>query len=1411
MINMIFPNQKLIPLFCMFLIRETSETQCVSIINNSTGIEWPSTRNRALSRPICLNQNKEFVYRTCVNGNWESEPYCHYTQPEKLPECPEGFNESVTTCYTLSEKSAYPPRCVYPQTLPFSLYKEIVDSEIDFPVWVPARRDLSNGLGFVQWTEPSFSYKTEITYQVAKSVKNNCIVYHNKTFTLTSCQEEHFGVCAYLKLNQLVENICDTDFYCLQGDFNAKSKCFCKKSTMGWVNHPAEFLKPYQYSIYGRLTNETCAMGLTKASDGRYIWQNSGKELEYTFWSKNVDFIESGMYAAATPEGWVLSQVPTFCTLFELEVEDLEPSLTLSFNESTNEFSVEVSNPKRIKFLYSNTLIFCFTDADGSTLVFRYPALNAVINVGEGRVFNFEPLGTLPGNYWCEAFKFVDLAIIKSEVYFYRPKIYPEFVTILSMRYKNFNPLSSDLLKMLNKSELFHSLKNNLYILQFYQLRIMKIIDVDENTNRVLVNVHLSSNFGNSSVNETSQYETIKRVVTQTINNLKTEQFELIDFLSSDFCPNESNSLTWPETPINSNANPQEFCFTTDGKLVTRLCYGNFIDGAKWLDYKDCVIFPTSNITKQLLMISNFSKSLLLDTLFNLSKHYQDFKSVDVYLFAEKFNDLNQVNITPNDLVLFAKIQNNLAKIDRYILGEAQRMLGTTDKFLWLIETFSQECNESFEIYGLDNFVLVSIESIFLSGLAVEKHGDKFVVNKLFDDHSVSELLKNPNLTYAIWLSPKIRQKIPQDVKITLWYFDNDSFFQQTMPGLEASPIFGILHPESVTLNDDSVRVLYRVKPDQKVHFCGQWTYTLSRRGFWARKGQIRDVAPFVLCEFGEGGNFGLISFNDNNVTDDLIDLLDSNDTVPETLDKLSHISERYEQFKPIDVSIVGQILDKINYDEEIDLRKLAFTISNLHQIDRKILLNSQLKDKSTDLILANIDIILQKQAIVDKTQIIVDNFFIFIVHFTKEIDGFALLNHEDVLEPIILEGNVSIDEVAKFECFDSAVVLSSDLKNQIRENTKIIVTVFVSNALFNEKSPNHNVGKIFGVILPLLEEFHGPVSIFYKPVKEINQECVFWNYSHNIPGSWQNDTKIRNSYNLTRCDFWHTTHFAQLILDEDKHESTVDDPNVLSIITSINCGISLIGLSFIILTAIIFKRWRENTGNQILLNFSIVIIVQIAIFYISNSVNEFHKNYIFCTVIGVSLHYSIISQFCWMLVIAILQFRRFVTVLEGPPKYILLKACVCGWILPLFPVLAVFISDKNNYVNSSAGLCYPSGLGLYLGVWLPVVLVIVINSVIFTVTLYNVVHKKTDIVFNGYNEALYQWRLAVMLFFMLGLTWCFGFFAKLDFGLIFEYLFCITATLQGFTIFLFFIVFNVNTRYLYIGVINRYCYKINN
>lgn len=300
------------------------------------------------------------------------------------------------------------------------------------------------------------------------------------------------------------------------------------------------------------------------------------------------------------------------------------------------------------------------------------------------------------------------------------------------------------------------------------------------------------------------------------------------------------------------------------------------------------------------------------------------------------------------------------------------------------------------------------------------------------------------------------------------------------------------------------------------------------------------------------------------------------------------------------------------------------------------------------------------------------------------------------------------------------------------------------------------------------------------------------------VRGFWKNDVEPKDKNSTTFCKYNHLTHFALLLESNVKNFNDPLQNQVLDIITKVNCFLSLLGIVIIMLTAFLFEKWRQNTGNQILMHFSIAISIKIVMLYISELVDRKTHNKMLCYISGAVLHYSVLSEFCWMLIIAILQFKRFVEVLGGPPKYIILKSCICGWILPTFPVFCIMILDIDNYLQSSLGICYPSGLGLHLGVWLPLIIIVTINFIIFLFIIYNVFHKKTEFKDQINYEILFQWRLAILLFSMLGLTWFFGFISLIKNSLVFIYLFCFTASLQGFIMFLFFIVFNKSTRFLY-------------
>ena len=95
-----------------------------------------------------------------------------------------------------------------------------------------------------------------------------------------------------------------------------------------------------------------------------------------------------------------------------------------------------------------------------------------------------------------------------------------------------------------------------------------------------------------------------------------------------------------------------------------------------------------------------------------------------------------------------------------------------------------------------------------------------------------------------------------------------------------------------------------------------------------------------------------------------------------------------------------------------------------------------------------------------------------------------------------------------------------------------------------------------------------------------------------------------------------------------------------------------------------------------------------------------------------------------------------------------------------------------------------------------PVVTVLLINTVVFTVIMYKLSTRPTTSADRDRGrDTLVQLRRAFGILILVGLTWILGFFAVSQARLVFQYLFGIFNTFQGFSIFLFYCVMQKNVR----------------
>nr|CAD7399339.1 unnamed protein product [Timema poppensis] len=330
-------------------------------------------------------------------------------------------------------------------------------------------------------------------------------------------------------------------------------------------------------------------------------------------------------------------------------------------------------------------------------------------------------------------------------------------------------------------------------------------------------------------------------------------------------------------------------------------------------------------------------------------------------------------------------------------------------------------------------------------------------------------------------------------------------------------------------------------------------------------------------------------------------------------------------------------------------------------------------------------------------------------------------------------------------------------------------------------------------------------VEIKFKPFDNLMDNgslklCAYWEFkTSGYGGRWSTDgcemlNATSEGLDVCRCN--HLTHFAEIITGRNYKLSEAHQI-ALDVISAVGCTLSILGFLGIAATSLIFPQWREQLGNQLLLSLSTAVTLNMAMFLVVAFGVAGDIGSMTCIIVGAMLHYSMLASFCWMLICAGLQYIRLVRIVgvQHTP-HLLLKASVIAWGIPAFPLVVVLCIDPHLYTkeigfSEERNFCFPIGASFYWTVLGPIVLVVAVNLVVFVAILANIFDccaKGTLRKHGPSSKRLVMRRLimGLLLFFLFGLTWVFGFLAR---NLLFTYLFCITATLQGFVLFLFFIV----------------------
>ncbi|KAH8418799.1 hypothetical protein KR222_006652, partial [Zaprionus bogoriensis] len=420
-----------------------------------------------------------------------------------------------------------------------------------------------------------------------------------------------------------------------------------------------------------------------------------------------------------------------------------------------------------------------------------------------------------------------------------------------------------------------------------------------------------------------------------------------------------------------------------------------------------------------------------------------------------------------------------------------------------------------------------------------------------------------------------------------------------------------------------------------------------------------------------------------------------------------------------------------------------------------------------------------------------------------------------------LLQRDQSLAELKAEPGLVAATFLTDALWSALRQRgaTNLVFKIYANNAFFIESSASAEkpaaMSNVLSVnVLPLPGELNGAyrslphtLTFLLRSAKQGDPEarhdfCGYWHQ-----GSWQR-SGVTTSMELSQtgesiviCRSSHLTQFAFLV------GGSCMDERLLNIITTVGCGLSLLGVAGIWLTALLCKRWRATHSTRLLLNLTLAMALLyglVLLLQLSESFwhVRFERGEIGCIVVGGIFQYAVLLLFAWMLIICHLQYQRHITLFVVRSEHAITKRALAAWTMPLLPTLLLVGLEPGAYRPPeyllTKSVCYPSGNGLDYGILLPIGLVILVNSFAFGRIFYRIFSLTS----RHAREAWLQLGLFVLLFFLLGLSWIFGIATYFQLGYAVNVIFCTTATIQGLVLFVYFVLFNKIARNFWLQLI---------
>ncbi|XP_059139092.1 adhesion G-protein coupled receptor G2-like [Physella acuta] len=413
-----------------------------------------------------------------------------------------------------------------------------------------------------------------------------------------------------------------------------------------------------------------------------------------------------------------------------------------------------------------------------------------------------------------------------------------------------------------------------------------------------------------------------------------------------------------------------------------------------------------------------------------------------------------------------------------------------------------------------------------------------------------------------------------------------------------------------------------------------------------------------------------------------------------------------------------------------------------------------------------------------------------------------------------LVDDMIGVDVDSKLQTEETTSLLFSlkSIPRERRDKLKMAVfTVFPSGVLFATdytQSPN---SYILSVQIPHLQNEHldDDVIMTFYHFNDTTRgpSCKYWRtdainttlrHKDGRRGKWARDgcRVVRSDQEKTVCSCSHMTNFALIMDVYQLAGSTLDEENIysLKLISQAGCTISLLGLSFTLLSYTIFSRLRRDEPSKILYSLCWALFLCNG-FFVFGAEIDILQSRLGCKFLAAVLHYLLTSSIFWMAVNAYYMYLMLVRVFNIFISHFYIKAACVGWGIPLILVVVTLAIDKTEtYGKLTSGICWIRSPAFYFVFVVPVVMVLLFNLTVFCLILrqLSMMARSTATQHSRQERKRFlgNFRAIVSLVVLLGLTWIFAFFAVGHASMLFSYLFAVCNSLQGLLVFLFYCVF---------------------